>query len=90
MMFRYFSLFILYINIKIGKNRCKTSRWPPVWETAVHLALAGGVFDGFFLCCLFPPLDVLDEIWDVFLGDCLPTLRNSEFRVRNSEFGIVK
>ena len=23
----------------------------PVWETAVHLAVAGGVFDGVFLCC---------------------------------------
>ena len=34
-------------------------------ETAVHLAVAGGVFDGIFLCCSFFPLDVLDEIWDV-------------------------
>ena len=25
----------------------------PVWETAVHLAVAGGVFDGVFLCCPF-------------------------------------
>ena len=24
-----------------------------VWETAVHLAVAGGVFDGVFLCCPF-------------------------------------
>ena len=30
--------------------------------TAVHLAVAGGVFDGVFLYCLFSPLDVLDEI----------------------------
>ena len=37
----------------------------PVWETTVHLAVAGGVFDGVFLCCTFFPLDVLDEIWDV-------------------------
>ena len=36
-----------------------------VWETAVHLAVAGGVFDGVFLCCPFFPLDVLDEIWDL-------------------------
>ena len=30
-----------------------SSRWPPVWETAVHLAVGGGVFDGVFLCCPF-------------------------------------
>ena len=60
MVFRYLSLFLLYINIKIGNNRCKTSRWPPVWETAVHLAVAGGVFDGVFFVLSFFPLDVLD------------------------------
>ena len=27
---------------------------PPVWETAVHLAVAGGVFDGVFCAVLFP------------------------------------
>ena len=37
----------------------------PIWETAIHLAVAGGVFDGVFLCCPFSPLDVLNEIWDV-------------------------
>ena len=37
----------------------------PVWKTAIHLAVAGGVFDGVFLCSPFSPLDVLDEIWDV-------------------------
>ena len=42
--------------------KLQTSRWPPVWETAVNLAVAGGVFDGVFLCCSFFPLDVLDEI----------------------------
>ena len=26
----------------------------PVWETAVHLAVAGGVFDGVFCAVLFP------------------------------------
>ena len=26
---------------------------PPVWEIAVHLAVAGEVFDGVFLCCPF-------------------------------------
>ena len=28
-------------------------------------AVAGGNFDGVFLCCPFFPVDVLDEIWDV-------------------------
>ena len=32
-----------YIKNKNGKK----------WETAVHLAVAGGVFDGVFLCCPF-------------------------------------
>ena len=27
-----------------------TSRWPPLWEIAVHLAVTGDVFDGVFLC----------------------------------------
>ena len=57
MAFRYSSLFLLYmyINIKIGKIdvKCQTSRWPPVWEIAVHLAVPGGVFDGVFWCCPF-------------------------------------
>ena len=50
MVFRYLSLCSLYINTKIGKNRCLMldSRWPPVWETAVHLAVACGVFYGVF------------------------------------------
>ena len=30
---------------------------------AVHLAVAGDVFDGVFLCCPFSPRDVLDKIW---------------------------
>ena len=32
---------------------------------AVHLAVAGDVFDRVFLCCPFFPRDVLDEIWDL-------------------------
>ena len=32
----------------------KYSRWPPVWEVAVRLAVDGYVFDGIFLCCPFP------------------------------------
>ena len=43
---------------------CKSSRWPPGWETAVHLAVAGGVFDGVFFVLSFFPLDVFDRIWD--------------------------
>ena len=35
---------------------------PPVWEIAVHLAVACGVYGGVFLCCLFFPRDVLNEI----------------------------
>ena len=26
---------------------------PPVWEIDVHVAVAGDVFDGIFLCCPF-------------------------------------
>ena len=67
MAFRFLSLFLLYINIKIGKKM-------------FNVRLAGGhlygkqlftwlslvvAFDGVFLCCPFPPLDVLDEIWDL-------------------------
>ena len=36
----------------------------PVWETAVHLAVACGVFYGVF-CAVFFPLDVLHGIWDL-------------------------
>ena len=32
---------------------CWTSRWPPVWAVAVHLAVARVVYDGVFLCCPF-------------------------------------
>ena len=31
----------------------------------VHLAVAGGVFDGVFLCCPFSHEIFLDEIWDL-------------------------
>ena len=40
-------------SIKVYKTNL-TSRSPPVWEIAVHLAVAGAVFDGAFLCCSFP------------------------------------
>ena len=43
-------ILVLYINIKIGKNRCfKNVRL--AGEIAVHLAVA--VFDCVFLCCPF-------------------------------------
>ena len=35
----------------------------PVWEVAVHLAVAGDVLDYVFSAVFFPR-DVLDEIWD--------------------------
>ena len=35
-----------------------------MWEVAVHLAVAGDVFDGVILYCPFFPRDVFDEIWD--------------------------
>ena len=36
-----------------------------MWEIALHLAVAGGVYDGVFLCSLFFPRDVLDGILDL-------------------------
>ena len=36
----------------------------PVWEMAVHRAVAGDFFECVFLCCPFSPRHVLDEIWD--------------------------
>ena len=33
--------------------RLAGGHWPPIWETAVHLAVAGDVFDGVFLYCPF-------------------------------------
>ena len=44
----YLLLFLL--NIKIGKKWC--SMWPPVWEMAVQLAVAGDVFDGVLFCAV--------------------------------------
>ena len=42
------SLFLIYINIKIGKNRCY------VWEIAVHLAVACDALMASFCAVLFP------------------------------------
>ena len=34
----------------------------PIWEIAVHLAVAGDVYDGVFFMLSFFPRNVLDEI----------------------------
>ena len=36
-----------------------------MWEIAVQLAVADGVYDGIFLCCPFFPRDALDDIFDL-------------------------
>ena len=42
----------------------KASRRPRVWEMAVHLDVAGDVFDNISFCAVPFPRDVLDEILD--------------------------
>ena len=61
----------------------KTSRRPPVWGIAVHLAVAGDVFDGVSLCCPFSPRDVSDEIWDLIesVSEGFPTYSFKVYRV---------
>ena len=49
-----------------------------MWETAVRLAVAGGVFDGVFLCCPFIHWMswMRSGTWlGQFLRDFLPTLQ---------------
>ena len=41
----YLLFFLLYIYILIVR--------PPMWKIAAHLAVAGDVFDGVFMCCSF-------------------------------------
>ena len=41
--------------------KCLTSRWPPVWEVAVRLAVTCGVCGGVFVLSFFPR-GVLGEI----------------------------
>ena len=36
-----------------------------MWEIAIHVAVADGVYGGVFLCCSFFPRDILDEILDL-------------------------
>ena len=53
---RYISLFLLYINIKIGKKKMLNVRLACdhlYGEKAIHLAVVGDVFDGVLLCCPF-------------------------------------
>ena len=53
----------------------------------MHLAVAGDVFDGVFLCCPVSPRDVLDEIWDLIeaVSEGFPTY----FRISNpSDYSI--
>ena len=68
MVFRYLSLFLLYINIKIGKNRCYGK------ELFTWLSLVVSLMASFVLS--FFPLDVLDEICELsqFLRDFFPSL----------------
>ena len=50
----YLSLFKLCINIKIGKIDVNLKLAGTTYMgIAVHLAVAGDVFDGVFLCCPF-------------------------------------
>ena len=50
----------LRITIREKRRGKLVKRRKLVWEIAVHLAVAGGVYDGVFLCCPF-----LDEIFDL-------------------------
>ena len=60
-----------------------------MWEAAVPLAVACGVFYGVFCAVLFP-LDVLDGIWDliesVSVGFLAYTFRKTAL---NSEFILI-
>ena len=63
-MFRYSSLCLLYINTKIGKNRCFFYvRLAGGQQLFTWLSLVVSLMASFVLP--FFPLDVLDEIWDL-------------------------
>ena len=55
MVFHYLSLFLLYINIKIGKNRCLMLNWPVAtcMGNSFHLAVAVALMAS-FCAVLFP------------------------------------
>ena len=42
------------LSLRTGAQTMLHLSLRPVWEIAVHLAVAGNVFEGLFLCCLFP------------------------------------
>ena len=50
----------------------------------VHLAVAGDVFDGVFLCCPFSPRDILDEIWDL-IGSVSEGFPTYSFKLQTEE-----
>ena len=43
-----------------------------MWEIAIHLAVAGGVYGGVFLCCPFSREMSWMRSWNQFLRDFLP------------------
>ena len=51
--YRYACCILIQKWVKMGVY-CWAGPWPPVWETAVHLAVACGVFYGVFCVVLFP------------------------------------
>ena len=61
-------ILLIYNYTKRYLDKWYTTRLPPVWEIAVHLAVAGDVYDGVFLCCLFFPRDVFDVTLDLIEG----------------------
>ena len=50
-----FIIILVIYKIEIGKDSCLMldEQVTTVWEIAVHLPVAGDVFDGVFLCCPF-------------------------------------
>ena len=56
---------------------CSTSRLPPEWEMALHLAVDGDVFDGVYFVLSFFPRDswmICGTELSQFLRIFLPTL----------------
>ena len=65
MVFRYLSLCLLYINTKIGENRCLMLAGGHLYgkQLFTWLSLVVSFMASFVLS--FFPLDVLDGIWDL-------------------------